>query len=559
MRIELKKTGADEIFFWGNPQFPSGEAVNLAHFLKYWTHDGLYFFTHIKGSWALAARIDGKIILARDHYGFQSLYFCQDDQKVTAASFQSELTDLKAEQLDEEVIACFLMDDFSLKDRSFCLNVTQVSPGTITTIQNETTLSKPFEEKTAPALFKENSTEAGKKWRELILQSLERGVSHEKKIGLILSGGLDSSGLLALLIHLKNNNILKCEINLYHLEFLQGPENTEGLARKLAQEFNLPIFCINLQLDSSQINWKKEETAWDLPYFPTFQMYEPLLVQAKKDGCSMVLFGYGADEQLTPPLFFLADLLKNFRWKLLWHHIIRKKFYNEPLALLPRMLLKPLIPRGLRDQLRKFKKNRKIPQPFLNHPMLKKFYSAAIERWSQRPSQKLDIARQNMWVRLRTVGGLQYSAEVHALLCEKQGLRCYLPYFDPDLIRFSLSLPLEFLIDMDLEKSILRKSLEGLLSDEVRGKPKFQDYSDFTLAAVDRQKNLWLSSHHLVRRGWLPESYKVQINLNIPSHDQSDTVLKIQFIENILSTANTYDKLTERGSHEHIKERSSTE
>ncbi len=531
--IKFSYQGPNQIYFWGTPEFPKDQAPSLDNFLLNWQAEGSAFLNRIMGSWALAARIENKIFLARDHFGFRPLYFRCHQNEVLVVPFQSSLASPLKDKLDENFIANFLLDDFSLFKHSFCSEVKQVAPGGVEQIVDRQIRSSKFPETKLLAPFKGSYLEAAEVWRSLILKSVQRNLKNESRVGLILSGGVDSSGLLAFIQKLRQEQQLNCELRIYHGEFADGAASTEGIAPALAKELGLSIFCAPIEKNPDKISWSPAENPWELPYYPTFQMYEPLLEQAAKDGCSAIVFGYGADEQLTPPLTFMVDLFTGLQWRRLYHHLVQKKFYDEPWKLVPRILLKPLIPKTLRKIWRHFYKKRRLPGPYLAHPDLQKVFFQAIERWNQSPKDLQDRARKGMWVRLKSWGGLQYSAEVHSLLCAKWGMRCHLPFFDADLIRFSLSVPLNYLIDEELGKGLLRQALKDLLPDWVRLKPKFQDYSNFAATLLNRQKKDWGVGRYLTQKGWLPENYWQDIFSKTPSHMEASFFLKIALIENI--------------------------
>lgn len=532
--VKFSYRGPDQVHFWGTPEFPNGEKVNLGSFILHWQNEGSAFFSKIKGSWTLAARINNKIILARDHFGFYPLYFRFAGNEVLVAPFQSYLGSPTLDKLNENFIANFLMDDFSLFNQSFCSDVRQVAPGSFEEIAEGQARTGFYPDAQVLPKFKGTFLEAAELWKKLILKSVHRNLKNETRVGLILSGGVDSSGLLAFIRKLQQEQKLTCELKIYHGEFSEGSASTEGVAPALAKELGLSICSVPIEKNSENLKWFPAENPWELPYYPTFQMYEPLLSQAAKDGCSAVVFGYGADEQLTPPLTFMVDLLTSFKWRRLYYHLIQKKFYDEPWKLVPRILLKPLLPRTLRKIWRGLYKKRVLPGPYLAHEDLQRAYFHAIERWNQSPDELQDRARKDMWVRLRSWGGLQYSTEVHSLLCAKWGMRCHLPFFDADLIHFSLSVPLEYLIDDELGKGLLRQSLIGLLPDWVRLKPKFQDYSSFAALLLNSQKKSWGVSRYLTQKGWLPENYWQDMYSRTPTHMEADFFLKIAFIENMM-------------------------
>jgi asparagine synthetase B (glutamine-hydrolysing) len=129
------------------------------------------------------------------------------------------------------------------------------------------------------------------KLRETILDY----ANGHKKIGLCLSGGLDSAILASLL---KETNV---EVICYTCEFPEFPETNEThFARIAADYFKLPISIVRITKEDFGSLLADLITTIDRP-LTTWSSVSQLAIglEALKDGCDIILSGVGSDELFT--------------------------------------------------------------------------------------------------------------------------------------------------------------------------------------------------------------------------------------------------------------------
>ena len=502
---------------------------------------GVDFLKDLLGSWALVIQSHEGLVVARDSLGYQSLYYRvqSEDQRVLFSPFQSLLGDPAEDDIDEGSLFCYLMDDYSLFDRSYLQEIKQVQPGEVLQICGENlsiTVNqiKNFEFKIGARSRKTVSKEDITEWKDFFLKSIEKQVHGFSKVGLMLSGGLDSSSILAGFIELKKQNRVSSNLKLYHLRFGKGPADTEGVAEELARIFNLEICCIDAESKIDEIRKEEFSTEWNLPYYPTFQMFSPLLKQAQKDGCEMMMFGYGADEQLTPPLSFFADFLRTGKFQDLWYHVVQKSCYGESYFKILAKVVTLFLPHWVR-MLGKGIFGFRIPFP-INFKMksnLENFKAAVARRLAGVP-RCLDWSRRDMFIRIRTWGAFQFSKELHSLLCSRYQMECRLPFVDHMLIAKSFELPLDYIARPLGGKQILREAMQKLLPDIARTKPMFQDYSDFVKTVLEEKLDYACDFEQVRNRKWIHFSKLKINNPHSNSFDDTNLILRWRHIEKIL-------------------------
>jgi len=129
-----------------------------------------------------------------------------------------------------------------------------------------------------------------KKILEYLENAIDKGIKGKDKVGLFLSGGVDST-TLAIILGQRFKNI---KVYAYTASFGNNPGEIES-AKKLSDKYNFNLKIIDVKEDEE--TWIKAIQAIGRPIsdaasIPVWKMCE----QAQKDGIKVVITGDGADE-----------------------------------------------------------------------------------------------------------------------------------------------------------------------------------------------------------------------------------------------------------------------
>ncbi len=480
-------------------------------------------------------RKNGQIMLSRDPWGFQTLFYRVKAGRLLVSPQLSLLSKDVTRESDTKAIAQYLMNDFSDFERTFYPSIHSVAPGQVVTFDGRVIQKSERKLPTANAVFEGDFTAAVDIWRKQLECSIVKKLSGFKKIGIFASGGLDSSGLLALIASLGKRGELSCDVEVYHVDFPDGAGFGEGIAEKLAADFGFPFFSYRPEQHLGDIGFNRDPLWKDLSFSPTFQFYEPLLIQASRNGCEAIIFGYGADEQMTPPMGYLSTLLAQCEFRQFAKEFTFLAKTGEPLGRLFGYSLKPFIPVWARQKFRRWRQSVDVPEPLRFQPLFRRIKIEMTENWERIPPKVKDFFRKEMWVRNLSWGGGQYHVFVHGLLCRKWAMASVCPYVDPKLFKIAMSLPLKHLLQKGQEKPLLRAALNGVLTDEVRLKGKFQDYAGFYSNWIEHEKHQLSFPHRMVQRGLVISSVWKKRMAEELNQDTIDTLAQIQFLENWLA------------------------
>ncbi|RTY83288.1 asparagine synthase (glutamine-hydrolyzing) [Flavobacterium sp. ZB4P23] len=275
----------------------SDTEVLLASFLVYGHHclqklNGMFSF-------AIWDNQDKKLFAARDRFGVKPFFFCKEKNSFY---FSSEIKALHAAGIsripNEKVWASyFAYGSYGNPDETFWEEILQLPGGHFLEFQNQQLILKKwyfFEEEVAKQPKNLTFEQAKEHYVTLLKDSINLRFRSDVLVGFNISGGLDSSVLLALVNLQKDNS----KINGYTF-YTNNPDYDElpWVEQMVAKTCN-PLTKILFQADEVPDFTKKVAFQQDEPFggVPTLA-YAKIFEQARKDNVLVLLDGQGMDEQ----------------------------------------------------------------------------------------------------------------------------------------------------------------------------------------------------------------------------------------------------------------------
>jgi asparagine synthase (glutamine-hydrolysing) len=138
-----------------------------------------------------------KIFIARDRFGIKPIYYYQNEKYfIVSSEIQSIVkTGLIPKRLNEEQVRHYLLYKYAKSPDTFFDGIAEVSPGAILQIKDGKTTSETFAHHQCQ---KENTSVRLQDIENLLTDSLLHQINSPVPVGLLLSGGVDSTLLLAL-------------------------------------------------------------------------------------------------------------------------------------------------------------------------------------------------------------------------------------------------------------------------------------------------------------------------------------------------------------------------
>jgi asparagine synthase (glutamine-hydrolysing) len=450
---------------------------------------GLDCFNHFNGQFALAIRDTrtNRVVLARDRVGIRPLYYTRHNGRLL---FASEIKALFAlPQLDRafDPVAFDELFNFwtTLPGRTVFENVHELPPGNIMVIGEGEPVIKPYWQLTFPAdgeydprSFDEIREEAA----ELLTDAVRVRLRADVPVGTYLSGGLDSSGVTALVKKKFNNRLRTFGIRFEESEFDEG-EFQQMMVQALGTEHEeIRAGNRDIALNFRDVLWHSEKPLLRTSPVPLYLLSE----KVNQSGFKVVLTGEGADEIFTGYNIFKETKVRQFwarqpqsRWRplllaRLYPYILKDErlkntlgsffgggldqpdnpFFSHAIRWRNTARIKGLFSRGLRDTLgdydSSFHLRRLLPPEFDSWPAVTK-------------AQYLEVMIFLSNYLLSSQGdrvAMAHSLEIR------------LPYLDFRLIEFMARVDPRMKMNVLNEKYLLKKILEPYLPPQISRRPK---------------------------------------------------------------------------------------
>jgi asparagine synthase (glutamine-hydrolysing) len=326
---------------------------------------------------------------------------------------------------------------------------------------------------------------------DLLRQAVRSRLRTAKRVGVLLSGGLDSSAVAysASGIIGKAPTIGQEQLDTFTAVYDEFPDIDE---RRYVDPFvarcgSRPHYVLadelwTLRYDAPRLG------AWDEPFENAFDnLIRGMLARAKQENVDVLLTGGYGDELVEGNLYYLHDLLMARRWTTLVHELahwpwwrradIAQRYAVAPLWVRP---VKPMHEVGVPSWVR--------PHFAARTDMKARFRTAYAPQRFSRPSQQVDFASVTYFSRLPVTLWLQAEGLRHEV-----DLRH--PYLDSRLIDFLMRIPSWHKrrdpATKGLLRSMLRSSVPSVLTERPVTGPPGEHAKLFAKGLRHRERYRW--------------------------------------------------------------------
>ncbi len=270
-----------------------------------------------------------------------------------------------------------------------------------------------------------------------------RYLEDQTSVAATLSGGLDSTALVALIRHVRPD----VKISTYTIGF--GPDDPEIVgARRSAEHF---------KTEHNEVYFDNSELVHLLPRYVWLTedlagcgeaILQQKVVQRIDPGTRMLFAGHGADTTFTGMP----------RHRLMW----LAKHMPHPL-------------RGGLGELLKYSQTREMPGSWLGRRLIQRAYGEAPRQATQvigalpmsMPDERMDLCNY-----MRASWNMMNTFQYHEPAEDCAGLACVMPFIEAEVRDLAQATPISHMITARYQKKILRDALSDLLPDSLRNRPK---------------------------------------------------------------------------------------
>ena len=333
--IYFKNSDRVVIVLNGFVSLPQGSDISPNSYLDYL--EELYvakpknFHEEILGSYTICIydKSSHELIIVKDHMGSRPIYFI-DEQSFFV--FSTNLNDLVCMKfVKQEVNERKLIDFLSLRVRentsTFYRNIKRLAASEICTITDCLRTTK--YQYRGGALDKGDS-DSIEKFERMFHDAIKRTLQKEKNIGILLSGGLDSSAVAAGLYR----NGVKC-VKTFSANYSYLPKKIKSkidespYQEAVSETLGYKHMFVSTEKLSPFESLKLQSRYFGEPtFFPNLFIFEKLVYAAKQEMIGTLYDGQDGDTTVSHGLERIYELYKKKNFLLLIYEVVAYAFFN---------------------------------------------------------------------------------------------------------------------------------------------------------------------------------------------------------------------------------------
>ncbi len=452
-----------------------GSSTDTEVILHAYEQYGLDCVTKFRGMFAFSLWDERRkrLVLARDHFGIKPLYYYQGKDFI---SFCSEIKSLLEDPevpntVDTQALSNFITLHYVPGPRTMFDGIRKLLPGCILIAEQGNVRLRKYWELKKQGTFSLSEPDA----TELVYQELRSSVrdrlQSDVPVGALVSGGLDSSGVLALM-----TDILQKPVPAFTVGYSQDASDgfsefkySRAVAKHLKSDYHEVIVTSEMFKDFlPKAIWHQDEPIGEPPAVPLYFVCR----LAKEHGVTVLLSGEGADELFAGYNRHNGETFS--RYYQLLPDAINRSIVNRFVNCIPKA---PLLKKGhrtmmIRDWWARYQSWHTVFSPELKAELLKANDFIFAETFGdvfgkyQDTVLPLDNLDRILWLDLQS-----WLPDDLLMKKDKMGmatsLEARVPFLDHLFAEMTFQIPSRLKVRRLTTKYILKKSLERLLPREI--------------------------------------------------------------------------------------------
>lgn len=533
LRAELKTRGH---------AFASRSDVEVAvHAYEEW---GESFVERLQGMFALAlwdAR-SRTLVAARDRAGEKPLYYARTAHGLILAS---EIKALLAypdvsREVDLDALDQFLTYEYVIAPRTIFSAIRRLPAAHYMVYRNGTLRVNRYWDAATVTLESWNDEDAAAALRQTLQRAVARQTMSDVPLGAFLSGGLDSSAIVAMMAEPSGQD--GAMVNTFSMGFADGSYNELPHARRVAARFHTRHSERMVEPDVAALFHRLivhlDEPFADVSLFPTF-----LVSEMARAHVTVALSGDGGDELFGGYDTYDADRLARRISAVCPQAAVSA--LEGVTSLFPPSKRK----KGLVNKLKRFMAGLAGAPPEIGHYRWMTYLSPAAKRHLYTPALRSALADTDVYRPVRdALGSIDtddllnrqlytdlsiYLADDILVKVDRMSMATSLetraPFLDVDVMELAFSMPGHLKIRRGVRKYVLKQAMVDVLPQSILGRSKegfsipMKNWLKRELAPLMHDL---LSSERVMRRGWVePGMVATLIDQHVAGHQNHAHVL----------------------------------
>lgn len=441
---------------------------------------GKHCLNHLLGAFAFAiwdVRCN-YLFCARDHIGFRPLYYYYDSRLFAFATEIKGILTVPdvSRKLNEVAVADYLASHRRDKEITFYEKIFRLPPGHFLIVwEGGFQKQRYWMPELLPELRLASDAEYAEAFRERLFQAIHSCLRSAYPVGVMLSGGLDSSSIACVAasqLRKKGKSLVAVSSAL--------PKGYTGKEQDERKYIKAVTAWADIQVDYVLAEGitpfdNLEHRFWhlDQPCRDSFHYMEDALYKAARErGVRVLLSGFGGDRFASfSGEGYLGQLLHQGRWPALAQSLQQQSVVREISywQLLRKEVLKYLRQTFLYRLHRRWRSrgsNHLLPYSVI-HPVFARYIELKDLKQCQETVSRLepqDKVNAKLLSNLNFGTALEYKANSSSAY----RLECRFPLLDKRIVEFCLAVPAAQYVCNGWERSLMRRSMEGILPPEVQ-------------------------------------------------------------------------------------------
>jgi asparagine synthase (glutamine-hydrolysing) len=441
------------------------------------------FIEKLRGMFAFALWDERRrtMLLARDRVGKKPLYYYVDDEKLIFASeIKSILLHPRLNlEIDETAVSDYVSLGYVPAPKSIYRSIRKVRPGHYVRVR----AGHVEEIQYWDLRFDETPRRSEQEWREALLSELRTSVQirlmSEVPLGAFLSGGVDSSGVVAMMGEILNTPVKTATIGFDDPHFDESSFGRQVASHLRTDHYERIVTAEKIEA-IDKLAWHYDEPFADSSALPTY-----FVSQVAREKVTVALSGDGGDENFAGYRRYFMDQQEN-RMRSTLPTGLRRRVFGPLAAMYPKLDWAPRFVRakttfeslaadhaeGYFESLSTFRKRDK--RALLSEGMKKElgsYDSADLFRQYYRAVETTDPLSRIQYVDVKTYLTDDILTKVdRASMATSLEVRC--PLLDHQFMELAASMPSDLKLRKGTGKYVFKKALEGHLPGTVLHRSK---------------------------------------------------------------------------------------
>jgi asparagine synthase (glutamine-hydrolysing) len=425
---------------------------------------------------AIYDRQQKKLHLIRDRLGVKPLYIYEDDEVVAFASEAKVILNwLNSFQIDRQGLAQYIWYGNTTGSGTMIKKLEKLKPGhhLVYECQNNKRISNSsywsIEHDITPLAISEE--DAVEMLRDKLSSAVARQLVADVPVGILLSGGVDSSAIVAYATQHASR-----QMDTYSIayDYNIGGESELAKAQMIAQKFDtnhheLKVSAGDVKSIFSELVFQYDEPFADTAGIPLYQ-----LAKACSSDKKVILQGDGGDELFAG--YRRYNVLANYRfwkWASQLYRVLPQGRWLERMQRMAFVLGQPNDANLMAYYLTQdvpYKDPYQILSPQWAEEIVGENWKIDYERAEER-YEGMDRVQKLLYTDTTVLLPNTYLEKVDkaTMLCS---VEARVPFLDNELLAFALALPAHLKVKRGKKKYLLTKALKGLIPDDILYGPK---------------------------------------------------------------------------------------